>query len=87
VDLLVSEATYLDAEAADAHAHHHMTARQAATLARDAGARRLVLTHYSQRYPTDEGHRREASEVFEDVVAASDLLVVPVPARVSTPER
>lgn len=80
-DLLVCEATYLEAEAADARAHGHMTARQAAELARDAGARRLLLTHFSQRYPSTEGHLAEAAALFPAVLAAEDLLVVPVPAR------
>lgn len=80
-DLLVCEATYLDAEAAEARAHGHMTARQAAELARDAGARRLLLTHFSQRYPNTDGHLREAAEVFPEALAAEDLLVVPLPPR------
>ncbi|MCA9637126.1 MAG: hypothetical protein KC420_13960, partial [Myxococcales bacterium] len=42
VDLLVCESTYLDEDADKAHANGHMTAREAAILARDAGARRLV---------------------------------------------
>src|SRR5207253_4341367 len=51
-DLLVCESTYLGAEAQEAHDHFHMTAVDAATLARTAGARRLALTHFSQRYAT-----------------------------------
>src|SRR5205823_4680080 len=53
-DLLVCESTYLDAERQEAHDHFHMTARQAAELAAEVGARRLALTHFSQRYGETE---------------------------------
>jgi ribonuclease Z len=78
VDLLLCEATYLDGEAHLAADHRHLTARQAATIARDAGARLLVLTHFSSRYADLDGHLREASAVFPDVVVADDLTVVPL---------
>jgi ribonuclease Z len=80
-DLLVCEATYLDAAQEEAHAHHHMTAGQAAALARDAGARRLALTHFSQRYRDLEPFAAEAAAVHADVVVARDLDRVAVPPR------
>jgi ribonuclease Z len=80
-DLLVCEATYLEAEAREAHEHYHLTAAQAAALAREAGARRLALTHFSQRYTTTEGFRQEACAVFPGAVVAEDLLRVAVPPR------
>jgi ribonuclease Z len=82
VDLLVAESTFLDHEADLADRYRHLTARQAATLAREAGARRLVLTHYSQRHPDTSAFGREAAAVHDDVVAARDLDVVEVPHRV-----
>src|SRR5947199_10122838 len=54
VDMLVCESTYLESERQEAHDHFHMTARQAAKLAEEAGVRRLVLTHFSQRYDDRE---------------------------------
>ncbi|RZS87470.1 ribonuclease Z [Motilibacter rhizosphaerae] len=81
-DLLVCEATFLarDAELADAYAH--CTAAQAAGIARDAGAHRLLLTHFSQRYGDDGGpFEDEARAVFPDAGAARDLDVVALPAR------
>jgi ribonuclease Z len=80
-DLLVCESTFLEAEADLAREYRHLTARQAGQAAARAGARRLVLTHFSQRHPDEEVYRREALEVFADVVAARDLLTVPVPPR------
>ena len=82
-DLLACEATFLDRDAALADAYRHMTARQAGRLAREAGVRRLVLLHFSQRYADLEEFAREAGEEHDDVVVARDLDVVPVPARVA----
>jgi len=79
VDLLVCESTFLDDEQELAQRSHHLTARQAAWLAREAGARRLVLTHFSQRHSGEEEYLAEAAAVFPDVVAARDLLRVPIP--------
>jgi ribonuclease Z len=83
VDLLVIEATFLDPERELAEEAGHLTAAQAVTLARDAGARRTVLTHLSQRYPTLDGHRAEAAAAAPelDVHVASDLDRIPVPRR------
>lgn len=80
-DILVCESTFLSSEAEEAHAYCHMTAAQAATLARDAEARCLVLTHFSQRYTHLDGFFAEASALHKNVVVASDLQRVSVPAR------
>jgi ribonuclease Z len=81
VDLLVCEATYLETERVEAHDHYHMTAAGAATLAREAGVRRLALTHFSQRYLSLEEFQNEAASLHPDVVIADDLMRVPVPPR------
>lgn len=81
VDLLVCEATFLSEHGAEAHDYHHMTAAQAATLGSEAGARRLALTHFSQRYTTLEGFRAEAGARHPDVVVAEDFTQVSVPPR------
>lgn len=81
-DLLVCEATFLHRDAALADAYRHTTARQAGRLAREAGVRRLVLLHFSQRYSDLEEFAQEAGEEHDDVVVARDLDVVPLPARV-----
>jgi len=81
-DLLVIEATYLDADADLAAANAHLTAGQAARVAAESGVRRLVLTHFSQRYDDLTAFEREAAEHFGgDVVIARDLERVPVPSR------
>ncbi|KRE27104.1 ribonuclease Z [Mycobacterium sp. Soil538] len=81
-DLLVIEATFLDEDAQLAADYGHLTARQAATVAAQCGVRRLVLTHFSQRYPDTERHRVQAAEVYSgDLVIAEDLMRIPVPKR------
>ena len=81
VDLMACEATFSSADADLARRYHHLTAADAARIARDAGARRLVITHFSQRYTDVRVLLDEARAVFDDVVAAEDLLRVPVPER------
>ena len=69
VDLLLHETTYLEDNLAEAARRGHSTARQAAMVARDAGAKALLTTHYSSRYYRDEsGFLKEASEVFHGPV-------------------
>ncbi len=81
VDVLLCEATFLESESFLARDYGHLTAREAATIAREAGVGLLVLTHFSARYPDLDRHRREAEAVFPDVVVAHDLAVVPFPER------
>jgi ribonuclease Z len=72
-DLLVHEATFGDEEAERAAETGHSTAREAASVARDADARRLVLTHISARYSRDAAElEREARQLFANVVVARD---------------
>ncbi|MDQ3931354.1 MAG: ribonuclease Z [Actinomycetota bacterium] len=81
-DLLLCEATFLSEDAHLAAEYKHLTAADAARLAREAGARRLVLTHFSQRYDGTERFGQEAREIFSDVIVGEDLVRVAVPPRV-----
>jgi ribonuclease Z len=87
-DMLVCESTFADTEAALARDYGHLTASQAGRIAAEAGARLLVLTHFSQRYDRAGGHRLagEAASTFGgEVVLARDLSRIPVPARAPLP--
>jgi len=81
VDLLVCESTYLHEHVDLAREYRHLTARQAGELAHDAGARRLLLTHFSARYPDTAVLGEEARRHHDDVVVAQDLVPVAVPPR------
>ena len=65
VDLLYHEATFADDYAERAAVTYHSTARQAAEIARMAGAKRLLLGHYSSRYRDLQPLLAEAREVFD----------------------
>lgn len=80
-DLLVCESTFLTVDEERAKEYGHMTAAQAGRLAAQAGARRLVLTHFSGRYTDPTRFLEEASEHFGDVLVAEDLMRIPVPRR------
>ncbi|KUN45824.1 ribonuclease Z [Streptomyces olivochromogenes] len=83
-DLLVIESTFLDGDHQLAVDHGHLTAGQAGRVARDAGVRHLVLTHFSQRYSEPEGEfeRQARAAGFEgELTVAHDLVRVPVPKR------
>ncbi|HEX9014150.1 MAG TPA: ribonuclease Z, partial [Anaerolineaceae bacterium] len=71
-DGLVIEATYLQEEAELASDFGHLTARQAAELAREGGVRQLFLTHISRRY-REKDVQAEAAAVFPNVVVARDF--------------
>ena len=79
VDLLYHEATFLHDLADEAREKGHSTAREAAQNARDAGAGRLILGHFSARYREVDSHEREARAVFPESYAARDLYRFDVP--------
>jgi ribonuclease Z len=87
-DLLVHEATFGQRRRQLAAQRGHSTAAQAAEVARRAGVRRLVITHFSARY--QEGGEEtvadllvEARAVFPETEAAEDLGTLAVPRRLA----
>jgi ribonuclease Z len=79
-DLAVIESTYLDEHKDLAREHKHLTAREAATIAKEGGVLgTLVLTHFSQRYPSTKPFAEQARQVFPRVRAVRDLDRVPLP--------
>ena len=64
VSCLYHESTYTTADADRAEMYFHSTAAQAAQVARDANAGRLLLGHYSSKYDDERQLLKEAQEVF-----------------------
>jgi ribonuclease Z len=71
-DALVIEATYTSLEAELATEFGHLTAAEAAQLARQAGVRHLYLTHISRRY-SEQDILDEAQAIFPETVVARDF--------------
>jgi ribonuclease Z len=80
-DLLIAEGMFADDLADQASEKKHMTARQAAVIARDAEAKKLALIHYSPRYSDRELQPLlgEAQSVFPNTVLTRDRMVFPMP--------
>ena len=79
-DLLIHDSTFGEEERARAEETGHSTAAQAAEVAREAGARRLVLTHISPRYTREAPELlAEAKAVFPESIVARDGLTIDVP--------
>lgn len=72
VDLLYHESTFLDIDADKADDTYHSTAKQAATIANKANAKRLILGHFSSRYSTLELFKNEAETIFSPVFIPED---------------
>lgn len=72
VDLLFHETTYLDENEKEAVQRGHSTARQAAMVARDADAKRLLTGHYSSRYRDESPFKTQAAEVFNGEILLND---------------
>lgn len=72
--LIYHESTFLNTEKERAKTTFHSTAEQAATVAKNANAQRLLLGHFSPRYTSDEEFRDEAKPIFENVELANEGL-------------
>jgi len=71
--MFLTESTYLDSEKHLAEKYKHMTATEAATIARKANVKKLILTHFSARYKDLKPFEDEARSIFENTVVADDL--------------
>lgn len=69
-DLVYHESTYLDNLRERADERFHSTSKQAALIAKKAGAKKLLLGHFSSKYDTLEEFEQEAREVFENTELA-----------------
>ena len=72
VDLLYHEATFLSSDASMALKTFHSTAADAARIALKSGAKKLIIGHYSSRYPDISVLEEEARSIFPETYAAKD---------------
>ena len=72
VEVLYHESTFLEKNKKLAEPTKHSTAKQAATIAKKANAKTLILGHYSTRYDSLEEFKNEAKTVFDHVELAED---------------
>lgn len=77
--MLICESTYCESEKDLALSHYHLTAKQAATIAKEAEVEKLILTHFSARYLNTDDFEKEARTIFPNTFIAEDLKVFPFP--------
>lgn len=73
-DCLFHEATFSEEEALRAKKTFHSTAKQAATIALNSNAKKLIIGHFSSRYPSIGSIINEAKTIFPNTIAAKDGL-------------
>jgi len=78
-DLLIAESTYSNSELNLAEKYFHLTTSQAALIAKKAKAKKLILTHLSQRYQKNELILlKEAKKIFKQSSLADDLDILEI---------
>jgi len=80
-DVLVHEATFGEDLAERAEEDMHSTPRGAATIAKEAGVKLLVLNHISARYGDTSVLLEEAKKIFPEVIVAEDFMELDLPLR------
>jgi ribonuclease Z len=71
--MVICESTYLNEHKEMAWKHYHLTAAQAAHIAKEAQAQKLILTHFSARYPDLSLFKDQARAVFANTEVADDF--------------
>lgn len=78
-DLLVSESSFSQSEVDKAKEYHHLTAMQAAGIAKKSKSKKLVLTHLSQRYEHNpKVIEKEAKKVFKNIKLVKDFDILTI---------
>ena len=75
-DLLVSEATFKTELSEKAYEYSHLTIKDAAYIATKANVKKLIVTHFSQRYKSSNEIEEEAKNYFNNVRAAYDFMKI-----------
>ncbi|HEY6913461.1 MAG TPA: ribonuclease Z, partial [Paludibacter sp.] len=72
-DCLYHEATFMEDELTRCKQTEHSTARQAAEIALKANVKKLIIGHYSARYPNQNEILNEAKNVFKNTILGEDM--------------
>jgi ribonuclease Z len=78
VDVLYHEATFSNADSARAGETFHSTAAQAASIAKDANVGKLIIGHFSARYPDEQTLLNEALDIFPETQSAYEKMILKV---------
>ncbi len=79
VDLLYHEATFMEADQQRAADTYHCTSKQAAQIAKLSGAKKLLLGHFSTRYPDLSNLLAEAQTIFPNSCLSEEGITYPIP--------
>lgn len=77
-DVLISEATFESSKVEKASQFKHLTAEQVALVANRSGVKKLILTHFSQRYKSLADLEDEAKGFFPETTLAYDFMKIKV---------
>jgi len=77
-DLLICDSTYHSSLKDKARDYMHLTSEQAAKIAKKSNVKKLVLTHFSQRYKDINELEKEAKNIFNNTISAKDFLSLEV---------
>ena len=75
-DLVIAESTFANDFKEKAKKYQHLTAEQAALIAKKSKSKQLILTHFSQRYKTLEILEKEAKKIFKNTIMARDFMTL-----------
>jgi len=77
-DLLISESSFEQQHAEKAAAVKHLSTKDAAEIAKKAKAKKLLITHFSQRYKNTKNLKKEITDLFPNSIVAKDFMEVNV---------
>lgn len=77
-DILITDSTYASNLKDKAQEHGHLTALEAAQMAAQCGAKKLILTHFSARYKNTSEIEEDARTAFDKIICAKDFMKINV---------
>ncbi len=77
-DVLVCESTYNKELKDKANEYKHLTSEDSAAIAKKSKSKKLILTHFSQRYPNVDFLVKEAKKIFKNTIDAKDFMKVEI---------